>query len=509
MECRVKPYDGMETCVAIIHAIEDDAAAIPLIERLYREGIRVWHDLETRKVMIDYNRGWREQHDKCKAFLVLMSIHAVNSHIFRERFSNAVESKTPTIVVLTMPTDALSPGMRLQIRHARLVVQSSTLYDEKLYEQIIGIQEIADCKGPANSDFEVSPYPDPSEGKQTVLPNKGKRISPPTEQTLIELNGGAALNLGDITAKCDPKENSEEPAQQRYNNENSGNESANLSHKETDLESTTTTPEKPLPSSLEKTLKITNRLSMHQNAMDLDTTVRPENKGLPVILSLSTKEKKRGILGEATVGRFKKTQSGMADIVFDDPCKLFSGRHFQLIFIDNTTVLICKHPNGMNVNGQEMKEGDRYTLDSEALIQIPSNETLSLFPSGKVTPTYLIVAEKERALVYLNTETIAFLQSLETGEARCFTEEFCFGRNTDWKTGVLQSRNISRDHGKVHLEEDHYVFEDHSLNGTLINGNMVLNETVALSDQDIISVQGDDEREERFVFHCCFFKGVD
>ena len=36
MECRVKPYDGMETCVAIIHAIEDDAAAIPLIEGLFR-----------------------------------------------------------------------------------------------------------------------------------------------------------------------------------------------------------------------------------------------------------------------------------------------------------------------------------------------------------------------------------------------------------------------------------------------------------------------------------------
>lgn len=209
------------------------------------------------------------------------------------------------------------------------------------------------------------------------------------------------------------------------------------------------------------------------------------------------------------MGRTKKIQDAIADISFADECKLFSGKHFSLIYIDNMCMLICKHPNGMNVNGQEMHEGDRFSVESDAIIQIPSNETLAQLEKSKVHPSYLIAATGNRAKELWNAEAIAVLKSKETGEIRFFIDRFSFGRGNAWKTGVMVSRNISRDHGSVILDSGRFYFQDHSTNGTMINGLKINNDSLELHNDDIISVQGNDQSEESFIFYCCFFERKD
>ena len=60
----------------------------------------------------------------------------------------------------------------------------------------------------------------------------------------------------------------------------------------------------------------------------------------------------------------------------------------------------------------------------------------------------------------------------------------------------MTSRSISRDHGEITLDAGRYLFVDHSTNGTQINGTQINHESMELKDNDIISVQGDEQSEE-------------
>ncbi len=482
MECKIKPYDGTEKRIAMIHASDDDAIVFPFIERLYKNGLRVWHDSDIRKVMVEYKRNWKEQQALCNAYLVFLSKNATKSHVFRERMTSAVESGKPIIVINTLDQDSLSPGMKLQIERAIIVIQSNYIPREKLAEEIAELQALKDYAGKPDSGFIASAYPKGQAAQERSAPLRPERSIPPSDRTMLELNG--------VQKPAAPGSNTEsgmpDPVPM---NTNKPETISQITDSSKSLEETICLSETDLPSSA-----------------DSDATVVPQKAELPVIISLSSGERRKGILGESVVGRTKKIQGAAADISFTDECRLFSGKHFSILFIDQVCMLICKHPNGMNVNGQEMQEGDRFTVDSEALIQIPSNNTLMHIEKDEIRPTYLLVARGDRAKELWDAEAIAFLQSKETGEIRCFTDQFSFGRGNAWKTGVMASRNISRNHGTIIFNSGKYCFQDHSKNGTLINGTKINKESLELNNNDIISVPGDDQNEEKYLFHGCFFE---
>ena len=122
MKCNVNPFMGIEPKIVVIHAIDDDGVVFPLIERLCKMGLRIWHDEEIRGKMIDYSFNWKSQQSKCNCFLIYLSRNAINSHVFRERFTNAVESSKPFVVISTIENEDLSPGMMLQIKSFLLQV---------------------------------------------------------------------------------------------------------------------------------------------------------------------------------------------------------------------------------------------------------------------------------------------------------------------------------------------------------------------------------------------------
>lgn len=482
MECRVKPYDGAEARTAIIHVSDDDAVAFPFIERLSKSGLRVWHDSDIRKVMVEYKRNWKKQQASCSSYLVFLTSSAVNSHVFRERLTNAVESHKPFIVINSLGQNTLSQGMRLQIEKAENVIQSSYIPKEKLAEEIVGLPVLKDCVGKADPGMEVSHYPNEHIEQRKSVPVSPERNIAPSDRTMLELHGTqiAAEHVQDTASeKKDPVltgQKSSEPQD--------------------------STPDNSV--SLEDTIPISD--SNSPTAVYSDETYVPQKVELPIIISLMSGEKRKGILGESVVGRTKKIQGTVADISFTDENRLFSGKHFSLIYIDNMCMIICKHPNGMNINGQEMQEGDKFTVESEAIIQIPSNATLAQAEKKEVYSTYLMVATGNRAKEFWNAEAIAFLKSRETGEIRYFTDQFSFGRGNAWKTGVMVSRTIGRNHGSIIMNSGRFFFQDHSTNGTMINGTKINNDSLELNNGDIISVQGVEQSKESFEFHSCFIE---
>ena len=517
MECRAVPYEGTETRAVMIHAGEDDAVVFPFMERLCRSGMRIWHDAEIRKVMVEYSRNWKKQQAECGAFLVFLSETAAGNHVFRERFTNAIESGKPVVLILSVKEDELSPGMRLQAAKAARAIQSSYIPKEKLTEEVFGLETLKACAGAPNPGMEISAYPSEEAKPVYTAPVRTEREIAPSERTMLELHRPQSMSafvpaaVSGENAPTDTQEKiPETPAEPDTSNaslEKTTDTSVRTDNIEASLEATAalSAGADNSETDLDKTVCLTPEESLLTGA-DPEATLIPKRTELPVILSLSSGEKKKGILGEAVVGRTKKIQGAMADISFTDDCRLFSGKHFHIFYIDNMCILICKHPNGMNVNGQEMQEGDKFTVDSEALIQIPSNATLAQFGKGEVQPSYLIVAAGKRANELWDTEALAYLKSEETGEIRYFTDQFPFGRGNAWKTGVMSSRNISRNHGGIALEEGKFMYQDHSTNGTRINDRKINNETVELKNKDIISVQGDGQNEESFVFRCCFFE---
>ena len=334
MECGAKPYDGTEARTAIIHARDDDAAAFPFIERLSRNGLRVWHDSEIRKVMVEYKRNWEKQQALCNSYLVFLTANAVNSHVFRERLISAVESQKPIIVINTLEQDELSPGMRLQIEKAAYVVQSNYIPKEKLAEEIISLHVLKECVGKPNPEIEVSAYPKENVKQETHEPDRPERIIAPSDRTMLELH---ETQKKDEPVPIIESKKTNPVLVEQQDSKQSDSASGNSA-------------------SLEETIRISKNDTPKVNI--LDETFVPQKAELPIIISLMSGEKKKVILGESVVGRTKKIQGVIADISFTDECKLFSGKHFSLIYIDNMCVLICKHPNGMNVNGQEMQEGD-------------------------------------------------------------------------------------------------------------------------------------------------------
>ena len=558
MDCRVQPYEGNEAKVHMVFAYDDDPVACPLIERLAKCGLRVWHDAEIRKIRVDYNLNLKKEQDASNSFLVFLTEKATSSHVFRERLTNAVESGKPLVIIQAVDSALLSIGMKLQIEKAQHVIQSSYIPEEKLTEEIVNLQTMKVCMGEACTAIEVQPYPQTT--KVQPIPEKpilNQDYFEESDRTTYEIGGGCTSSIStamehaedsgvsgttkapepsttgadeerkeDVPKQSNTYSGSEnvktyaEPSGRRRrgarHNQQNNNEQLEMPDDNNNFKiiSSETKPNKAVQSGEETLMLLTDddpldkTTIIHDSATIIsgEDTLIVQRVKLPVICSLMSGEKQKALNGETVIGRAKKLQTSMADIAFSDECKLFSGKHFSLMFVNDGCVVRCNHPNGMNVNGQDMQEGDKYTIEEgEAMIQIPSNATLAQVKIDGVNPSFLVIASGQRANILWNLDKMALLKSEETGEIRYFSDSFQFGRDNPWKDGVLTSRSISRNHGVIRPQDGRFIYEDRSSNGTMINGSKIQNQSVELKNKDIISVVGDNQREERFLFHCCFF----
>ena len=391
-------------------------------------------------------------------------------------------------------------GVKFQLEKAVAVISCAAIPDDQVIDSVIKTGELKACIGFPNQSINVQPYALPS--IQPLPKPQPLIICSPTDQTISELEK-IGNQPSSVSASCVSGSSAPEQSKQT---KTVNQAPADKNKKEKMIFSVSSAAQPNVPNSyFEETLKSTsNQQTPEEN--DNENTLVPQKSQLPVIMSLTSGEKKWGLSGETSVGRKKRIQESLADVTFEDSSKFFSRSHFKIICVDNICTLLCTHPNGISVNGfEDLGEGERLHINDITALRIPSRKSVNQCVNANTIQTILIVASYQASAKLWNAQNIAAIESLQTGEIRVSCDSgFVLGRANPWKSGAVASLCISAQHADIKPENDQFYYYDHSSNGTLINGIYHHNDKIELHNGDKLTIAGNEENKiapRDFIFH--------
>ena len=151
--CSAKPYGGKEPYVFVSYCHKDRDAVFPVIERLARDGYRIWYDEG-----IDPGSEWPEiiaQHlSGCTVCIAFLSAQSLNSHNCRREINFALMKKKPLITVVLEPVQ-LSLGMEMQLSLAQAILKYTLPSEEAFLEKLCGTGVLEPCLGAPDPDVRV------------------------------------------------------------------------------------------------------------------------------------------------------------------------------------------------------------------------------------------------------------------------------------------------------------------------------------------------------------------
>lgn len=165
IRCSVKPYEGDENYVFISYCHKDKKFIFPIVERLAKDGYRVWYDEG-----IDPGSEWPEviashlnSGSVCIAFI---SKNSLESHNCKREINFALLKRKPFISVILEEVQ-LSLGMEMQLSATQAIFKY-TLTEAEFYSKLYSSGLLVDCLGVSHDDIKVSSpedYDEPDEGK--------------------------------------------------------------------------------------------------------------------------------------------------------------------------------------------------------------------------------------------------------------------------------------------------------------------------------------------------------
>ena len=141
--CSAKPYEGHEEYIFVSYCHKDKQKVYPVIERLAREGFRIWYDeginpgSEWPEIIAEHLTG-------CAICLAMISDNAMNSHNCRREINYAILKKKPFISIV-LENVALSPGMMMQLSTEQSL-RMCELSDEAFYNKLLHAPLMASSK---------------------------------------------------------------------------------------------------------------------------------------------------------------------------------------------------------------------------------------------------------------------------------------------------------------------------------------------------------------------------
>lgn len=153
--CNFRPYEGEQPYIFISYAHKDSETVYPIIERLNKDGYRVWFDDG-----ITPGTEWPEyiatRIDHCSVFIFFASPNSVGSENCR-REVNFVLNRKKSFFTITIEPTTLSLGLEMQIS----TQQNITLYDyadeEKFYDTLYDTPFLASCKNDGTPEPKAEP----------------------------------------------------------------------------------------------------------------------------------------------------------------------------------------------------------------------------------------------------------------------------------------------------------------------------------------------------------------
>ena len=179
--CSVKPYIGEKEYIYISYLHRDKKCIFPIIERLSKDGYRVWYDEE-----MDTEPNWPESiasHlNKCAICITFITENSIHSRNCRREINFALVKQKALIAVMLEPV-TLSLGMEMQLSAIQSIFKYIIDDEDSFYNRLYSVSEIEKCKGIPNSLISVSSPNDYSEnlldlyGADEKLPFQfGKRM---------------------------------------------------------------------------------------------------------------------------------------------------------------------------------------------------------------------------------------------------------------------------------------------------------------------------------------------
>ncbi len=173
--CSAKPYEGSEKYIFVSYCHKDKKHIYPIIERLARDGYRVWYDEG-----IDPGSEWPEiiaMHlNDCAVCVAFISENSLNSHNCRREISFALLKKKSFISVVIEPVK-MSLGMEMQLSANQSIFKYTLQNDEEYYKKMYEAKALSECLGIPNSSIIVSKPSDYGEEAQGMFVSDNSRDS--------------------------------------------------------------------------------------------------------------------------------------------------------------------------------------------------------------------------------------------------------------------------------------------------------------------------------------------
>lgn len=172
--CNAAPYRGADEHIFVSYCHRDRIAVFPVIERLARDGYRVWYDEG-----IDPGSDWPEiiaEHlNGCAACIAFVSENSLNSHNCRREINFALLKKKPFLSVFIEQVK-LSPGMELQLSSAQSVFRYA-LTDGEFFKKLYSAEILNGCKGAPDPSIAVSSPEEFADGEELFSEAEERRGS--------------------------------------------------------------------------------------------------------------------------------------------------------------------------------------------------------------------------------------------------------------------------------------------------------------------------------------------
>ncbi|MBQ9015854.1 MAG: TIR domain-containing protein [Firmicutes bacterium] len=159
IKCSAEVYEGSEAYIFISYSHQDQELVYPYIERLNRDGYRIWYD-EGITPGDEWPENIAMHLERCSVFIAFITEASANSHNCRNEINYAVQ-REKSFVSLFLDDAALSRGMELILSSVQGIYRSKYDSDEAFIRKLYETEALNQCKGqPARTFSAIEDFDD-------------------------------------------------------------------------------------------------------------------------------------------------------------------------------------------------------------------------------------------------------------------------------------------------------------------------------------------------------------
>lgn len=145
MRCSAEVYKGTSPYIFISYCHEDQSRVYPFVERLDRDGYRVWYD-EGITPGDEWTETIATHLEECSVFIAFITEASVNSHNCRNEINFAIQ-RNKDFVSLFLDDVRLSAGMEMLLSSVQGIYRSKFRLDEEFVQKLYEMPVLDQCKG--------------------------------------------------------------------------------------------------------------------------------------------------------------------------------------------------------------------------------------------------------------------------------------------------------------------------------------------------------------------------